>query len=147
MRAAAFKPLAEVVNANSQPLLEEAAAIGALVSKLQPMMQRAQQLQQGREHPIAAALAAAAASAGGGGSGGAASAAASRRRTGGKAAAAKGDAAAAAAAAGVAAASDAGGADVAQGVEQQVRQMKAEAGASLQQLQQLNSALSCAEQQ
>lgn len=115
-----------MVNANSQPLLDEAAAIGALASKLQPMVQRAQQLQQEQEHPVAAALAAAAAA-----TAGAPSTAGGRRRTGGKGA--KSDAAAAAAA----------GADkdVAEAVEQQVRQMMVETGASLQQLQQLNATL------
>jgi hypothetical protein len=132
VRSAAFKPLVDVVTAHSQPLLEEAAAIGVLASKLQPMVQRAQQLQQEREHPIAAALAAAAASA----AAGAPSAGGSRRRTGGKGGSAAGEAAAAAAAG----ERDVGEADV----EQQVRQMMAEAGASLQQLRQFNATLGAA---
>jgi hypothetical protein len=128
VRSAAFKPLADVVNANSQPLLDEASSIGALASKLQPMVERAQQLQQEQEHPVAVALAAAAAAAAG-----APSTAGSRRRTGGKGA--KGD---------VAAAGADGGRDVAEGVEQQVRQMMVETGASLQQLKQLNATLGAA---
>jgi hypothetical protein len=131
LRAAAFKPLTEVVSANSQPLLDEAAAIGALASKLQPMVARAQQLQQERDHPVAAALAAAAAS-----SAAAPSTTQGRRRTGGKAGAA---------AAGKGGAGAVGGAErdvvAAEGVEQQVRQVMAETGASLQQLQQLHAAL------
>lgn len=131
LRAAAFKPLTEVVSANSQPLLDEAAAIGALASKLQPMVARAQQLQQERDHPVAAALAAAAAS-----SAAAPSTTQGRRRTGGKAGAAV--------AAGKGGAGAVGGAErdvAAEGVEQQVRQVMAETGASLQQLQQLHAAL------
>lgn len=130
VRSAAFKPIVDVVTAHSQPLLEEAAAIGVLASKLQPMVQRSQQLQQEREHPIAAALAAAASAAAG-----APSAGGSRRRTGGKGASTAGEAAAAAAAE----------RDVCDGdVEQQVRQMMAEAGASLQQLRQFNATLGAA---
>lgn len=132
-RSAAFKPVAEVVTANSQPLLEEAAAIGALAAKLQPMVQRAQQLQQEREHPVAAALAAAAAAAAGAGAGAGAS---SRRRT----------------PAGGSKAEDNAGADggkdvaaaAADGVEQGVRKMMAEAGASLHQLKQFNVVLGAA---
>jgi hypothetical protein len=41
------------VTASSQPLLEEAAAITALSAKLQPMMQRAQQLQADWDTPLA----------------------------------------------------------------------------------------------
>lgn len=126
VRSAAFKPLADVISANSQPLLEEAAAIGALAQKLQPMVQRAQQLQQERGHPVSAALAGAASAAAGVG-------VSSRRRAGGKAAGAAADAAA-----------GDGGKDAAGDVEQQVRQLMAETGASLQQLQQLNSTLSSA---
>lgn len=126
VRSAAFKPLADVVSTNSQPLLEEAAAIGALAQKLQPMVQRAQQLQQERGHPVSTALAGAASAAGAGVSG--------RRRAGGKAA---GGAAADAAAGDV-------GKDAAGDVEQQVRQLMAETGASLQQLKQMNSTLSSA---
>lgn len=132
VRSAAFKPLADVVNASSQPLLEEAAAIGALASKLAPMVQRAQQLQQEQEHdhPIAAALAAAAAAA-------AADAPSSRRRTGGKGG--KGAAAAG---------PDSGGSqDVGEGVEQQVRAMMLQAGASLEQLRGLNANLGAGEAQ
>lgn len=127
VRSAAFKPLADVVNASSQPLLDEAAAIGALASKLAPMVQRAQQLQQEQrpDHPIAAALAAAAA-------GAAADAPSTRRRTGGKGA--KGDGAAGADVGG-------GGQNVGEGVEQQVRQMMLQTGASLEQLQGLNASL------
>lgn len=127
MRAAAFKPLTEVVSTNSQPLLDEAAAIGALASKLQPMVARAQQLQQERNHPVAAALAAAAAAS----SAAAPSTTQGRRRTGGKGAAPRGGAGAVGAERDVAS----------EGVEQQVRQVMAETGASLQQLQQLHVAL------
>jgi hypothetical protein len=92
------------------------------------MVQRAQQLQQKeQEHPVAAALAAAAAAAA------AADAPSSRRRAGARGA--KGEAAAA----GVGRPDS--GQDVAEGVEQQVRQMMLEAGASLQQLKELNTAL------
>jgi hypothetical protein len=132
VRSAAFKPLADVVNANSQPLLDEASAIGALASKLQPMAERAQQLQQERDNPVAVALAAAAAAA----AAGAPSTTGSRRRTGGKGA--KGD---------VAADAPDGGRDVVEGVEQQVRQMMGETGASLQQLKQLIATLGAASSQ
>ncbi len=130
VRSAAFKPLAEVVGASSQPLLDEAAAIGALASKLAPMVQRAKQLQQEQDHPVAAALTAAASAA-------AVDAPSSRRRTGGKGG--RGDAAAAAA--GGSGGKAGSGSDAGEGVEQQVRGMMLEAGASLQQLRELNAAL------
>lgn len=92
------------------------------------MVARAQQLQQEQNHPVAAALAAAAAAS----SAAAPSTTRGRRRTGGKGAAPRGDAGAVSAERDVVAA---------EGVEQQVRQVMAETGASLQQLQLLHAAL------
>ncbi|KAF8060464.1 N6a [Scenedesmus sp. PABB004] len=71
-RFAAYKPLADTLAAVGQPLLQEAAAIGRLAAKLEPMLSAAAQLAAQRRpaDPLAAALAAAGAAGAGAARGG-----------------------------------------------------------------------------